>query len=98
MKSLGTAALFLFTATVAYGQQPAATPGERVAPAAAPAASRTAGRRAVARPGQVNVARVSDSSFVVVKDHGAFQTTMFFTVEGGIPILKHRAKYYYPET
>ena len=46
--------------------------------------------------GSLAISRVSDTAYVVVKDHGDFQTTMYYTVEAGIPVLKQNAKYMYP--
>lgn len=41
------------------------------------------------------VGAIGEKGFVVVKDHGDFQTTMYYSVEAGIPVLKQNAKYMY---
>jgi len=78
------------------GEPVFAEPKATAAPQAAPKAAR---RRAVpvqpTSPGVLAVTRVSDTAFVVVKDHGTSQTTMYFTVDAGIPVMKQRAKYMY---
>ena len=70
---------------IASGQAPAAKPDAPPAPAAARRVVRSHG-------GALTVVRISDTAFVVVKDHGDAQTTQYFDTSGGFPVLRGGAK------
>lgn len=81
------------SATPVPATQPAA-----VAPMAGQAASVAvpltgAPREAV--PGTLQVTRLSDTSFVVVKDTGDAQVITLFATDGGIIQKKHTGKFFY---
>ena len=64
--------------------EPAATP----APVAMP-------RPVVQTPGSVQVTRLTDTTFVVVKDQGDAQVVTLFTTEAGLVQKKHSGRFLY---
>lgn len=48
-------------------------------------------------PPVVEVVRLNDNAFVVIKDHGDAATTLYFDTEAGFPVLKGGAKKYFYE-
>ena len=46
-------------------------------------------------PGSLVVTRMSDTSFVVVKDEGDAQLVTLFSTEGGLVTKKHNGRFFY---
>lgn len=62
----------------------------------APAATPVAAPRATAQvPGSVQVERLTDTQFVVVKDQGDAQVVTLFTTESGLIQKKHSGRFLY---
>lgn len=86
-------------------QQPAKPAAPATESKPAPAESTAAGNGAVAMPlvgaaraavpGTLQVTRLSDTSFVVVKDTGDAQVITLFATDGGIIQKKHAGKFFY---
>ncbi len=77
---------------------PAAPPPVPSAPAPAASAAApvtTARLTAAAVPGTLTVTRLTDTSFVVVKDQGDAQLVTLFSTEGGLVQKKHSGRFFY---
>ena len=84
----GAAGAWIASGAVAQAQQPMTTVVVKATP-------RPVTHRRQKNAAPVIVVRLSDKSFVVVKDHGEAQTTMYFDVDAGFPVLKGGAKKYF---
>ena len=72
----------------------AAEPANMVAPVVA-ATPVVAPRPVVQVPGSVQVTRLTDTTFVVVKDQGDAQVVTLFTTEAGLVQKKHSGRFLY---
>ena len=73
-----------------------ATPAaEPMGAAGQPAVSMPMANRGPAIPGTLSVTRLSDTSFVVVKDTGDMQIVTLFSTEGGLVKKQHAGKFLY---
>ena len=85
--ALGFAAGVLLTAMGTAGVLHAQAP-----PAETPV---TLPRAIVQTPGSVQVTRLTDTTFVVVKDQGDAQVVTLFTTESGLVQKKHSGRFLY---
>ena len=74
--------------------QATSTP-ETMGAATQPAVSMPMANRGPAIPGTLSVTRLSDTSFVVVKDTGDSQIVTLFTTETGLVKKQHTGKFLY---
>lgn len=62
----------------------------------APTSAQTASQRPIAQvPGSVQVTRLTDTTFIVVKDQGDAQVVTLFTTEQGLVQKKHSGRFLY---
>lgn len=82
----------LGAAGILHAQAGAQTPA---APAAAPATPSMMPRPITQVPGSVQVTRLTDTQFVVVKDQGDGQVVTLFSTESGLIQKKHSGRFLY---